>query len=1247
MIVLKRYASFTIAGLILAIFAATFSPSIRAQDNTMVGPEARSDQNDLKGVKIEEEAPPDDAVPPTTNNVITVGTYAFAAISGVVMEDMTTGTTQLVAPSTDDNNSVLFNIGFDFLFDGVNFTQFGANGNGFIRLGLAPTGGSFGNNIGTTTNAPKIMPYWDDLCTGSDGKVHFKTVGSSPNRKLVVEYQNMKITRNGTCTGAVGNGTFQLWLHETTGVIQFVYGALPAAAVADGGYSIGIQSGAATNFASVTTIAGTVAYGTANNAQMDAIIPTTSYVFTPNIPAAPSGLTFAPVTATSIQLNWTDNASNEAGYLVFKSLDGTNYSPMATLPANSVTATDTFLAPNTTYFYRVFAFSEGAFSPVLAGSQATATPGAVSSTVAGGLWSSPATWAGGVVPTASDNVTIVDGATVTIDTAAAALNVTVGGLPLGLNFAAENATEKAAGAPANLIFDSAVAQTLTVGINVTVNAGCSFRSADSGTVITHSLSLGGSLTNNGTLDFSTNGDTAAANISFVSPTSGTFGGSGATTDVRGITVNKGTSSATTLELNAANFTVAGLSTDPSPDGPGGFLTLTAGTFKISGTFTASFRTFGIAGYSIPAAAGFWLNNANYTVVGQNASPTGAGMLRVSDGTFNVGSSSGNSMAFQAGSNITVEGGAINAAGRFGVTTAATAITYNQSAGTVTVGTIGHSSTTLAGFDMGTSTASFVTITGGNIVVQNANGAASTPRDYRHQSGSAATTGGSASVTGGTVQLGNASTTTLQAFNVQGVLPDLIVTNNGGANTAAFGAVSNWNHLTRNITVQAGTTLNFGNAIFLMNGATLTNNGTITHNGASSRFVWFLAAAPQTYQGTGTVTAPMTSFEVQNGGTILDPGVSNIVVRRVILFVNGVTNANKLTLGNGDATVNPVQFGNTTTPTLAGGFDATPTFNLGTGGQTISYLRTGANRTTGPEINPGRTLVNMTYDDNEPNRSLTIADGNLTIGGTMALTNGTIVTGSNVLTHNGTVTRTTGSVNGTLNRSYAAAGSYTYHVSQNGYSPVAVAVTAVGTPPSTLSVSPTDAVLPGLAPATAVSRFWSLTEGGDLTATLNFTYLDADVNGTETNYKVFRRTGGVTAEVAGSTINDATNVATVTGITDFSDWGIGEALDAPVLTADIGGRLELSGGRGISIATIILTNPGGEVHRTQPNQFGYYRFLSVPTGVSYTVTVDSKRHSYNPNSQTFTLTVDNLAVNFTGTVILPLKGQETQKAIRKP
>src|SRR5205085_2340332 len=90
---------------------------------------------------------------------------------------------------------------------------------------------------------------------------------------------------------------------------------------------------------------------------------------------------------------------------------------------------------------------------------------------AGGNWSSTGTWSGGVVPTAADSVTITNGCTVTIDTAATALSVNVqsGGI---------------------LQYEAVTARTLTVGQSVTIDSGGTFQSAATGTITTHVLSVG-------------------------------------------------------------------------------------------------------------------------------------------------------------------------------------------------------------------------------------------------------------------------------------------------------------------------------------------------------------------------------------------------------------------------------------------------------------------------------------------------------------------------------------------------------------------------------------------------------------------------------------------------------------------------------------------------------------------------------------------------------------------------------------
>jgi hypothetical protein len=166
-------------------------------------------------------------------------------------------------------------------------TQFSANANGLMRFGGTAVSTGFTNSLASTTDAPKIGAYWDDLCTGTNGKVHFKVTGSAPNRKLIVEWQNMQITRGAGCAGAV-TVHIRYGSLKRTGIIEFVYGSIQAANAIDTGYSVGLQSGAATNFASVTTTGNTVSYAVANNAQTNAITSGTAYIFTPVIATAPS-----------------------------------------------------------------------------------------------------------------------------------------------------------------------------------------------------------------------------------------------------------------------------------------------------------------------------------------------------------------------------------------------------------------------------------------------------------------------------------------------------------------------------------------------------------------------------------------------------------------------------------------------------------------------------------------------------------------------------------------------------------------------------------------------------------------------------------------------------------------------------------------------------------------------------------------------------------------------------------------------
>jgi LmbE family N-acetylglucosaminyl deacetylase len=78
-------------------------------------------------------------------------------------------------------------------------------------------------------------------------------------------------------------------------------------------------------------------------------------------PAAPSNLAAAPISTTRIDLSWTDNATNETAYLLERAPDNSGtagtYAQIASLAAGSVAYSNTGLAANTRYWYRVRAMN--------------------------------------------------------------------------------------------------------------------------------------------------------------------------------------------------------------------------------------------------------------------------------------------------------------------------------------------------------------------------------------------------------------------------------------------------------------------------------------------------------------------------------------------------------------------------------------------------------------------------------------------------------------------------------------------------------------------------------------------------------------------------------------------------------------------------------------------------------------------------------------------------------------------------
>ena len=526
---------------------------------------------------------------------------------------------------------------------------------------------------------------------------------------------------------------------------------------------------------------------------------------------------------------------------------------------------------------------------------ATASAATITSTTTGGNWNTGGTWVGGVVPIATDDVVIADGATVTIDVTTTCASLRVG-----------------QGASTVLQYQVTPAVTLTVTNDLTVMTLGVFTSPATGTTTTHALSLGGNLTNNGTLDFSTNTNTAGAGITFTGATSKTFNGNGAITDIRTITVNKGVSSASVLELSTTNFTVQGVTTNVA-----GFLTLTNGTFKLSGSFTGTNRVFTVAGYTIAATTGFWLNNSNYTVSGQNGSPILNGSLTITRGNFNVGTLAGNSLNFNTGSSYTMEGGTFIATGRFQGASTTQTTTFNMSGGTLTVVTLTNSINDRAAFDLQATGSSF-TMSGGTIVIQDENTAGgSNTVDYRNQASTV-------SITGGTVQFGNSSTPAARSF----VVAQSSGSNNAFPNLTIDPTQAHSVTLSQPITVRGNVTIGSGTSL-------LANSLAISIPGNTSP-----GTAPGNWTNNGTFT-PGTQTTTFNGITNQTIGGSAATTFSTLTIAN---------TGTGDEVVSLTSSALTTVSTALnvndGVFDQGSSSDLTTNTVTIAAAGTLRNFGTG-------------------------------------------------------------------------------------------------------------------------------------------------------------------------------------------------------------------------------------------------------------------------------------------------------------
>lgn len=128
----------------------------------------------------------------------------------------------------DDEHSAVLPIGFTFCYMGQQFTNFVISSNGYI---------SFSTNCATqyspweTTPVPSgslpetnnsVMLCWQDIDPGVSGTIRYRLMGTVPNRRLVVIFDQIAMFST-ACNSMTFSG--QLMLYETSNIIEFHIGS--------------------------------------------------------------------------------------------------------------------------------------------------------------------------------------------------------------------------------------------------------------------------------------------------------------------------------------------------------------------------------------------------------------------------------------------------------------------------------------------------------------------------------------------------------------------------------------------------------------------------------------------------------------------------------------------------------------------------------------------------------------------------------------------------------------------------------------------------------------------------------------------------------------------------------------------------------------------------------------------------------------------------------------------------------------
>jgi len=752
-------------------------------------------------------------------------------------------------------------------------------------------------------------------------------------------------------------------------------------------------------------------------------------------------------------------------------------------------------------------------------------------------------------------------------------------------------------------------RTLTVGGNVTVSTGAIFDVNGTGatTTVPNALTVGGSLTNNGTLDFGTTGGKRAS-LTFTGDQNASFTGTtaSANTTLYALTVNKGANQTPTLTLD-----VAGTLSTPTNN----WLSLASGTLryaKPSSTLTVHDAA---SAYVINEKAGLTVDASGATVTVATANDAAAdlqlaGQLRVLQGALSVGAAStgaGNDLEYASAGTPTVRvsgSGTLYVNGQVRRPTSNTngALRYDQNGGTVEIG--GFGATAAGNKERGVlevqGTGSIFRLMGGTLALRRSNQNSALIADLFLRPDSTV-------VTAGTVVLGNLAA---GAGNVTVTVDSSVPLYDLRVEAGANGTNQNIGQLvgTNSLSLKGSLTIGNDNAFFNANSLGLNiGQSLINNNSSTSTSLTTGGFRPGTTAQTTTFTGGIAAQELKAVGL----AAANLTVFGNLVLSNAQTNgaltlqtgrdarvAGSLTLTNGTLADN----GQTIT-VLGGVLNSAIHTSAGSGSLTLAGS-TNQNVGGSGAGRFGNVVLN--------NAAGATTTANQEIMGVLTLSSGVLNIGSNLLWLSNPAA---GAVAGTFSatrcirtngivadlgvrKSYpSGASDFTFPVGVTGkYTPVRLNVTA-NAAAGTLTARPINTAHPSTTNPLAreLNYYWKLSSTGFSAPTVTqvFTYVDAsagnDVNGTEASYVLGRFLNGSWTPINGipGTVNTTANTLTLASVGYFEgDYTGGESSEFGLVptyysrTATAG----LAGGANWNDATAWTFNPDGSDSATLPSTF---------------------------------------------------------------